>query len=99
MPGRPGSRPAEARRRRNRRRPHRGRTPLAGTYAAVTLRLWLAVLLTGQVALAGVPDQVAFQRAYLLVPFLAWVPNLLVAERYLAVGTRFPRTRRGTLSP
>jgi hypothetical protein len=69
------------------------------TYAAVTLRLWLAVLVTGQVALAGVPDQVAFQRAYLLVPFLAWVPNLLVAERYLTVSTRFPTAPRGTLSP
>ena len=68
------------------------------TYAAVTLRLWLAVLVTGQVALAGVPGQVAFQRAYLLVPFLAWVPNLLVAERYLAVSTRFPAAPRGTLS-
>ena len=69
------------------------------TYAAVTLRLWLAVLVTGQVALAGVPDQVAFQRAYLLVPFLAWVPDLLVAERYLAVSARFPAARLGTPSP
>jgi uncharacterized membrane protein len=69
------------------------------TYAAVTLRLWLAVLIAAQVALAGVPEQVAFQRAYLLVPFLAWVPNLLVAERYLTVSRRLPAARQGTLSP
>lgn len=66
------------------------------TYAAVTLRLWLAVLTPVQVALAGVPGQVAFARAYLLVPFLSWVPNLVVAEWYLAAGARFPAARRGT---
>jgi uncharacterized membrane protein len=54
------------------------------TYAAVTLRLWLLVLIAGQTALAGVDGAVAFERAYLLVPFLSWVPNLLVAEWYLA---------------
>jgi uncharacterized membrane protein len=54
------------------------------TYAAVTLRLWLFVLIVGQTALAGVDAGVAFHRAYLLVPFLSWVPNLLVAEWYLA---------------
>jgi uncharacterized membrane protein len=58
------------------------------TYAAVTLRLWLGVLIGLQVGLAGVPGQTAFDRAYLIVPFLAWVPNLLVAERYLAVRDR-----------
>jgi uncharacterized membrane protein len=66
------------------------------TYAAVTLRLWLGVLVPAQVALAGVPGEVAFARAYLLVPFLSWVPNLLVAEWYLAAGARFPAARRGT---
>ncbi len=54
------------------------------TYAAVTLRLWLGVLIAAQMGLAGVPEQTAFDRAYLLVPFLSWVPNLLVAELYLA---------------
>ena len=58
------------------------------TYAAVTLRLWLAVLIPAQVALADVSGATAFHRAYLLVPFLAWVPNLLVAEWYLATRTR-----------
>ena len=52
------------------------------TYAAVMLRLWLAVLITAQSA-AGVADEVAFDRAYLLVPFLCWVPDLIVAERFL----------------
>jgi hypothetical protein len=42
---------------------------------------------------------VAFQRAYLLVPFPARVPDLLVAERYLAVSARFPAARLGTPSP
>jgi predicted membrane protein DUF2306 len=60
------------------------------TYAGVTLRLWLILLVTIQTAPAGVDPQVAFDRAYLLVPFLAWVPNLVVAERYLA--TRTPST-------
>ena len=49
------------------------------TYAAVTLRLQLGVLIGLQVA-AGVPDGTAFSRAYLLVPFLSWVPNLVLAE-------------------
>jgi hypothetical protein len=35
---------------------------------------------------------VAFDRAYLLVPFLSWVPNLLVAEWYLATRERHPAT-------
>jgi uncharacterized membrane protein len=58
------------------------------TYAAVTLRLWLFVLMVIQTDLAGVDPQTAFERAYLIVPFLAWVPNLLAAERYLS--TRRP---------
>jgi uncharacterized membrane protein len=53
------------------------------TYAAVTLRLWLGVLIATQIALFGVDDQVAFDRAYHVVPFLAWVPNLIVVEWYL----------------
>jgi uncharacterized membrane protein YozB (DUF420 family) len=52
------------------------------TYAAVTLRLWLGVL---------VPVTGSFHSAYQLVPFLAWVPNLIVVELLL-------RPRRGELS-
>jgi len=50
------------------------------TYAAVTLRLWLGVLITAQIMAAGVDADVAFDRAYLIVPFLCWVPNLVLAE-------------------
>jgi uncharacterized membrane protein len=63
------------------------------TYAAVTLRLWLGVLIGVQSGLAGVAPDVAFHRAYLLVPLLSWVPNLLVAEWYLAT-----RERRAALA-
>ena len=45
------------------------------TYAAVTLRLWLAVLVP---VLGG-----DFRAAYLIVPFLCWVPNLVVIEMLL----------------
>jgi uncharacterized membrane protein len=54
------------------------------TYAAVTLRLWLGVLIAAQIGVGGVDAGVAFERAYLVVPFLSWVPNVLVAELYLA---------------
>ena len=46
----------------------------AMTYAAVTLRLWL---------LALIPLLGDFRSAYLLVPFLCWVPNLVVVELLL----------------
>ncbi|MCK9875450.1 DUF2306 domain-containing protein [Frankia sp. AgPm24] len=61
------------------------------TYAAVTLRLWLAVLIAAQAGLAGTSDDVAFDRAYYAVPFLCWVPNLLVAQWFLA--RRFRRNQ------
>ena len=41
------------------------------TYAAVTLRLWLFAL---------IPLLGDFHSAYLVVPFLSWVPNLLLVE-------------------
>ncbi|MCG8914582.1 DUF2306 domain-containing protein [Actinokineospora sp. PR83] len=44
------------------------------TYAAVTLRLWLVAL---------VPLTGDFLTAYRVVPFLAWVPNLVVVELLL----------------
>jgi uncharacterized membrane protein len=52
----------------------------AMTYAAVTLRLWLFAL---------IPLLGDFHSAYLLVPFLSWVPNLIVVELLLR---RTPRT-------
>jgi uncharacterized membrane protein len=57
------------------------------TYAAVTLRLWLGVLITLFIV-AGVDPDAAFGRAYVIVPFLAWVPNLLVAQWWLRRGDR-----------
>ena len=49
------------------------------TYAAPTLRLWLFALLIPQLLL-GVPYQQAYRAAYLPVPFLCWLPNLVIAE-------------------
>lgn len=46
----------------------------AMTYAAVTLRLWLIAL---------IPLLGDFPSAYALVPFLSWVPNLVVVELLL----------------
>ncbi len=51
------------------------------TYAAVTLRLWLGVLITVQALPGGEFDfEAAFANAYAVVPFLAWLPNLVIAE-------------------
>ena len=44
------------------------------TYAAVTLRLWLIAL---------IPLLGDFSSAYAVVPFLCWVPNLVVVELLL----------------
>ena len=49
----------------------------AATFGAVTLRLWLAGL-----TVAGFD----FLRAYQLVAWLSWIPNLLVAECWLRFG-------------
>lgn len=52
------------------------------TYAAVMLRLWLGVMMAAQIA-GGIDADLAFDRAYVLVPFLCWVPNIIVAELVL----------------
>ncbi|GII92447.1 DUF2306 domain-containing protein [Sinosporangium siamense] len=49
-------------------------------YAGVMLRLWQMTLVPLQVAVYGIAEDVAFDRSYGLMPFLSWVPNLLVAE-------------------
>ncbi|GAB2837454.1 DUF2306 domain-containing protein [Actinocorallia aurea] len=59
------------------------------TYAGVTLRLWV-LLLMPILAATGVPEDALFERAYTLVPFLSWIPNLLTAELLLR---RRPPTR------
>ena len=55
---------------------------VALTFAAPMLRLWLGLLIGVQVPFAGPePDGDAmFAAAYAVVPFLCWLPNLLVAE-------------------
>ncbi|MGW2254221.1 DUF2306 domain-containing protein [Kitasatospora sp. NPDC001660] len=52
------------------------------TYAAVTLRAWLGVLILVQSLTAdGTVDGTrVFDNAYAALPFLAWLPNLVVAE-------------------
>jgi uncharacterized membrane protein len=49
------------------------------TFGAVLLRLWLGVLIAPQV-MSGVDADMAFLQAYQTVAWLAWVPNLWVAE-------------------
>jgi ribose/xylose/arabinose/galactoside ABC-type transport system permease subunit len=55
----------------------------AATYAGTTLRLWSLLLVGGQVAVLGSDADAAFDRAYYVVTFLSWVPNLVVAEWWL----------------
>jgi predicted membrane protein DUF2306 len=50
------------------------------TYAAVTLRLWLGLLIGLQAIPGDFDFESAFANAYGVVPFLAWLPNLVVAE-------------------
>ncbi|MFJ2863118.1 DUF2306 domain-containing protein [Kitasatospora sp. NPDC087314] len=52
------------------------------TYAAVTLRAWLGVLIVLQELAAQGPVDGGrlFDNAYAAVPFLSWLPNLVVAE-------------------
>ncbi|MDX6741052.1 DUF2306 domain-containing protein [Actinocorallia sp. A-T 12471] len=52
------------------------------TYAGVTLRLWV-MLLMPILAATGVPEEDLFERAYLFVPFLSWLPNVALAELLL----------------
>lgn len=55
------------------------------TFAAPTLRLWLALLIAIQIVQASVVGneadvQAAYANAYAAVPFLCWLPNVVVAE-------------------
>lgn len=49
------------------------------TFAAVTLRLWIPILIIAQVPF-GISEADAFAQAYQTVPWLCWVPNLLFVE-------------------
>jgi len=78
------------------------------TYAAPTLRLWLFALLIPQLVL-GVPFAQAYSSAYAPVPFLSWLPNLVVVELMirrrglpalrLTTATPTPRPPTGAPSP
>lgn len=50
------------------------------TFAAVTLRFWTVVLILLQSAAGATDPQAMFANAYAAVPFLCWLPNLVVAE-------------------
>jgi uncharacterized membrane protein len=52
------------------------------TYAAVTLRLWFGVLIFAQIPFVHGADPFAtiMPNAYAPLPFLCWLPNLVVAE-------------------
>ena len=47
------------------------------TYSAVTLRIWLPLLVFAPLLFGQTPD---FENAYAAVPFVAWLPNLVFAE-------------------
>lgn len=52
------------------------------TFAAVTLRSWVGLLIVVQLPFAGsdADPQAMFETAYAAVPFLCWIPNVIVAE-------------------
>lgn len=52
------------------------------TYAGVTLRLWLGLLIGVQLPFATAPAdfQQVFDTAYAVLPFLCWLPNIILAE-------------------
>lgn len=53
------------------------------TYAAVTLRIWIGLLVVTHLLL-GLEGSMAFANAYAAVPFLAWLPNIVIAEIMIA---------------
>ncbi|WP_407319983.1 DUF2306 domain-containing protein [Isoptericola halotolerans] len=66
------------------------------TFAAVTLRVWTGALVGAQELALGesFDAETAFVRSYAWVPFLCWVPNLVVAEWLVR-----RRRRRGHAEP
>lgn len=49
------------------------------SYAAPTLRIWLLLLIVVQLPF-GLDESVAAANAYAPVPFLCWLPNIVIAE-------------------
>lgn len=65
------------------------------TYAAPTLRIWLLVLLVVQLPF-GVDPATAAVNAYAPVPFLCWLPNIVIAE-FIVHRRGLPSLALGTL--
>jgi Predicted membrane protein (DUF2306) len=61
---------------------------MAFTFSAVTLRLWTTSLILAQRPDGQAAFETAFDRAYQFVPFLSWVPNVLIVEYFLRRSTR-----------
>jgi hypothetical protein len=65
------------------------------TYAAPTLRMWLLLLMLVQLPL-GIDNAQAAVNAYAPVPFLCWLPNLVIAE-YIVYRRGLPSLALGVL--
>jgi len=50
------------------------------TFAAVTLRLEIGIGMAVQIGLLRIPEEAAYIAIYQTVPWLCWVPNLIVAQ-------------------
>src|SRR3954467_1731561 len=46
------------------------------TFAAVTLRIWLLIF----ILIAGIEN---YETSYIIISWLCWIPNLLIAEFYV----------------
>lgn len=70
------------------------------SFAAPTLRLWIGVLIAVQIIASGgsLDPDAAFTNAYAAVPFLCWLPNLVVAE-WLVRRRGLPAYRIGAGAP
>lgn len=66
------------------------------TYAAPTLRIWLLILIVVQLPLGVAPEAIA-ANAYAPVPFLCWLPNIVIAE-YIVYRRGLPSLALGNLA-
>ncbi len=62
------------------------------TFAGVTLRALVGIGIAFQQPANEIASQAAFDRVYVVMPLLCWVPNLLVAEWILRRAPRASRT-------
>ena len=65
--------------------------------AGVMLRVWTPLAVVAQHPTTGAAARAAVDRAYVWMPFVAWVPNLIVAE--WAIRRRATGARRLTAAP